>query len=152
MIVFLKKTFGCVITLALIACGVHHLGYIVRPTDTDGALSQIETFHALPENTVEVMIYGSSHALRGLNTMELYDQYGIGAYNYSWHWQQLNTSKAFFQDSLLKQTPKVILLEAYLADRVLEDTNITAEIYYSRYLHSKAAKREYLQQYIAITF
>ena len=122
------------------------LGYIVRPTDTDYAYSQVETFHSLPENSVEVMIYGSSHAFRGVSTMEMYRQYGIGAYNYGWHYQKLNTTNLFLKDSLEKQTPRIALIEAFLVDTVLHDTNITAEIYYSRYIHNRAARWQYLKQ------
>ena len=42
----------------------------------------IKTFHELPENSIDVIAYGSSHTWKGLNTMKMYEDYGIGAYNY----------------------------------------------------------------------
>ena len=141
-----RRISGVVLICCLILIGISKLGYLVRPTDTDGAYAQIETFHSLPENSLEVIAYGSSHAFRGLSTMEMYKQYGIGAYNYSWHWQKINTSKLFLKDSLLTQKPKVILFEAFQAGNVLQDTDVTAEIYYCNYIYDKKAKKDYLKQ------
>lgn len=140
------NAFGCIVTLSIIIGGIHTLGYIVRPTDTDGAYSQVETFHRLPKNSVEVIIYGSSHAYRGLDTRELYNAYGIGAYNYSWHWQNINTTKTFLLDSLRTQSPKLILIETFHAGQILTNVNITPEIYYSKYLYDKKSVRKYLRQ------
>lgn len=142
----LKELAGVLITIALVVYGIIRLGYLVRPTGTDGAYSQIETFHSLPYNSIEVMVYGSSHAYKGLSTMELYEKYGIGAYNYGWNWQKINTTKLFIKDSLLTQTPKVILIECYNVGTVLYDTDITPEIYYSRYLSKGIGRDEYLKQ------
>ena len=141
-----KNIINVVITLILIIVGVSKLGYWVRPLDTDGAYQQIESFHSLPENSVEVIIYGSSYALRGLNTMELYDKYGIGAYNYAWHWQRISTTKTFVADSLLSQKPKLAVIETSHAGLVLEDRDINAEIFYTRYLHNREAVNKYLKK------
>ncbi len=136
-----------VVVICLITClCIYGLGYIVRPTDTDRAYAQIETFHSLPENSVEVLVYGSSHAYRGVNVMEMYNQYGIGAYNYAWNWQRANTMHLFVKDSLEVQTPRIALIETYHLDEVLMDTNMTAEIFYSRYIHSGQARQAYLKQ------
>ena len=129
-----------------IMIGIYGLGHIVRPVDTDGAYFQIETLHSLPENSVEVMIYGSSHAFDGICPMEMYRQYGIGAYNYGWKWQGINTTKLFLQDSLMVQKPKVALVECYKVNKVVHDTDITAEVYYSRYIKEREAKRKYYKQ------
>ena len=95
----IKSLGGCLITIIITIICICNLGYIVRPIDTDGAFAQIDTFHNLPENSIDVIVYGSSHAFRGFNVMELYDKYGIGGYNYGFHWQQLNTTKRFAFDT-----------------------------------------------------
>ncbi|MBR5597721.1 MAG: hypothetical protein IKW30_09985 [Lachnospiraceae bacterium] len=137
---------GIIITLTIIIIGIIKLGYWLRPIDTDGAYEQVETFHSLPQNSVEVIAYGSSYVLRGLNTMEMYKQYGIGAYNYAWHWQHINTTRTFMEDSFLTQKPKLALIETSHAGYVLEDTNMVGEIYYTRYLKNKKAVFYYLKQ------
>lgn len=141
-----KNLLSVLVVVMLVALGIKQLEYWVRPTDTDGAYYQIESLHSLPENTVEVIVYGSSHAFRGLNTMELYDRFGIGAYNYAWHWQKLNTIKLFLDDSLKVQKPKVVLIEAYTVGMVLENTDVTPEVYYCNYIPNSQAKRDYMKQ------
>lgn len=142
----IQRLASCLITLCLIAGSIHILGYVVRPTDTDGTYDQVESFHSLPEHSLEVILYGSSHTLLGVNPMEMYRSYGIGAYNYGWHFQKLNTTTLFLQDSLLEQTPKLVLIDTYFCNMILNNVDMNAEIYYSRYLHNKEAQKDYLNQ------
>ena len=143
-----KKILGAGLIILSIAIGIHVLGYIFRPVDTDGAFYQVETFHSLPENSIEVIVYGSSKAYRGLCTMELYKKYGIGAYNYGYHWQKINTTNLFIHDSLMTQKPKVALIETYYCNKVLMNRDVNPEIYYSRYIKDEEAKKAYLKQCI----
>lgn len=143
---FFRRYVGCIVVLGMVLGGIVALGHIVRPLDTDGAYSQIESFHSLPENSLEVILYGSSHTYRGVSAMELYESYGIGAYNYGWNWQKINTITLFLKDSLLTQKPKVVLVDTYTCNEVLKDVDIGPEIYYSRYIHDKTAQREYMEQ------
>ncbi len=142
----IRALIGTLVTVAMIVYGINKLGFIVRPTDTDGAYSQIETFHSLPEDSVEVIIYGSSHAYRGLSTIEMYNKYGIGAYNYAWHWQSISTTKIWLKDSLLTQSPKVALIECFNANAPLKDVPLYPEIYYCRYLRRRSGIDDYLKQ------
>lgn len=142
----IKRLAGCLVTVALIALGIHGLGILVRPLETDRAYRRIKVFHELPRDSVEVMIYGSSHAILGVRTMELYDRYGIGAYNYGTSWQKGNTVKLFLRDSLQTQSPRLAVIETYLVNNVLRDTDITGEIFLTSYLEDSPARREYLEQ------
>lgn len=142
----LKRLTGCIVTLALIIGIVNYLGNLVRPTDTDSAVNAIETFHALPENSIEVIGYGSSHIWRGLDVREMYDKYGIVAYNYGCNWQHINTTALFLKDSLRTQSPKMILIETYMVHSILMNTGINGEIYYTRGVPDFDAKRAYLKQ------
>lgn len=132
-----------IITCVLLIIGVFYLGYITRPLDTDGAYDQIESFHSIPNDSVEVMLYGSSHTYRGFSTQELYEKYGIGAYNYGWNWQKINTIKLFVKDSLVTQSPKVALIDTYTINTILENKSLSPEIYYSKYIKNKKAVIEY---------
>lgn len=140
---------GCLAVLAMVAFGAYKLGFVLRPVgqgNSDKAFTQVDSFYSLPENSVEVIIYGSSHALYGVNPMVMYDQFGIGSYNYSWCWQKINTTKLFLQDSLLTQSPKVVVIEAFHAHMVLEDLDMNGEIYYTRFLHNTKYRTDYLKQ------
>jgi len=141
-----KNIISLVLIVSLLVLGIWYLGVILRPTDTDGAYGQVESFHSMKENSMDVIVYGSSHAYRGFDTTELYKNYGIAAYNYAWNWQKMNTTKAFIKDSLNCQNPKVVLIESYYAYEVLTDSEINAEIYFSRYLHDKKAVNDYVKE------
>lgn len=142
----IKNIISCGIVMVLTVGLIIWLGRIVRPLNTDVAVKAIETFHEIPDNTMEVIGYGSSHMWRGLNTMEMYDKYGIGAYNYGCNWQHINTTLLFLEDSLRTQSPKVILIETYLVNELLKDININGEIYYTREISNFDGKQKYLNQ------
>ncbi len=137
---------GCLCTVALTFFLIYRLGVLVRPIDTDIALSAINSFHKLPKNSIEVIAYGSSHVWRGFVPMELYNQYGIGAYNYGCNWQHINTTKLFIEDSLRTQSPKVILIETFYINELQQNVNMDGEIYYTRAIPISKEKIEYLKQ------
>lgn len=89
-----KRIAASLLCLVLIVVGIIGLGHITRPTGDDVAIAGINAFHALPENSVDVIVYGSSHAWRNVNVNAMYDNYGIAAYNYGCNWQHLNTTLA----------------------------------------------------------
>lgn len=148
MKVKIKRVLGVIFTLLLIVGMVQYAGYRLKPTGLSNTYCQIKAFHSIPDNSVDVMVYGSSHAWYGFDVNVLTEKYGLSAYNYSCVWQHMNTTRLFIKDSLETQTPKVILIETYLPD-VIEDVDMNGEIYYSRFLPNTPAKKEYLDQCFA---
>lgn len=142
----IKKLFGCIITIVVTIGLVLYLGYILRPTDTDMTVSSIKTFHELPENSLDVIGYGSSHMWRGLDTLKLYEDYGIKAYNYGCNWQHINTTSLFIKDSLRTQSPKLLLIDTFYVNNVLMNTSMDGEIYYTRAISNFEGKRQYLKE------
>ena len=142
----IKHIVGCLVTLAMVAAGVHRLGFLTRPTGDNNAFGQIDSFYSLPDNSLEVIVYGSSHAFKNVDPMAMYEAYGIGAYNYCWNWQKINTTKLFIQDSLRTQSPRVALIETFYAGNVLKDVDMNGEIYYTRYLRDSQYRTQYLKQ------
>lgn len=142
----IKTLLGFGVAIILIIAVIGGLGHIVRPTKTDKSIDAINNFHSLPQNSLEVIGYGSSHMWRSLVPKVLYEKYGIGAYNYGCNWQHINTTELFIKDSLLTQSPKLILIETYNVNKVLQDTNIVGEIYYTRAIPNFEGKKTYLRQ------
>ena len=142
----MKKIFGTICCLLLVLLGILGLGHLVRPTDTDDEIKAIKTFHSMPENSIEVIAYGSSHAWKGLETMEMYREYGIGAYNYGCNWQHINTTSLFIHDSLRTQSPKVLLIETFRVGSLLENIDIIGEVFYTREIPNSDVKEAYLEQ------
>lgn len=142
VVTFLKGIIvPCVLLIFIVVAGE-----IMRPVAMDTYIKQIETFHDLPSDSQEVIVYGSSHAWLGVNTKEMYDKYGIEAYNYGCSWQHLNTTSLFFFDSLRTQSPKVALIETFIINDLLENIDSDAEIDYTRAISDFPYKREYLYQ------
>ena len=50
-----RNILSCLAVLVLVALGIARLNVLLRPVDTDSPVTAIETFHTLPENSVEVM-------------------------------------------------------------------------------------------------
>ena len=142
----IKKIIGCVVTIGLIMLGINKLNVLLRPTNTDTMFSRIYAFDDLPENSIEVMIYGSSHAMKGIKAMDMYEQYGIGAFNYGTNWEHINTTKLFILDSFKSQTPKLAVIETYLAAAVLEDVDMNGEIFYTTYMGHSEERTSFLKQ------
>lgn len=145
----MKKKFfkNFIITFIILILIIQYLGVILRPVQVDNSFNLIKTFHNIPKDSVEVIGFGSSRIWRGLNVMEMYNNYGIGAFNYGNNWQRINTTKLFIKDALETQKPKVILLEVNYANEVIKDTtSIEPEIYYTRALRNFDGKKEFLRQ------
>lgn len=141
----MKRALSCLITFGLIALILVKLSPLFRPEDTEDCKEKNNFFYTLPKNSVEVMIYGSSHAYRGISTEKLYAEYGIGAFNDAWNWQKIDTTRLFIEDSLAYQKPKVALIETFHISEVNRNSDPTAEIYSSKYLRNKSAVNEYLK-------
>lgn len=141
------KNIGAVtIVCAMVILGIVYLGKVFSPFYTTDATDTIDAFHELDENSVEVIVYGSSHAWKGFDVMAMYKEYGIGAYNYGCNWQHINTTELFVEDSFRTQKPKVILIETYLVNELLLNMDMNGEIYYTRAISNFEGKQKYLKQ------
>lgn len=137
---------GTIVISLTIIFSVVKLGNLFRPTSTDDQINQINTFHNLPENSIEVITYGSSIMWNGIDVMEMYKNYGIGAYNYGCSWQAFNTTELFFEDSLRTQSPKVVIIDTNKISAILTDTPVDGEIYYTKAISNFDGKEKYLKQ------
>ena len=142
----MKHVLGIVVVLFLTMTIVGALEHLVRPLDCDMYTKAIDTFHDMPEDTIEVIGFGSSHMWRGLNVMEMYEEYGIAAYNYGCNWQHVNTSLLFMEDAFETQSPKVVLFDCYRANFPLGNVDVNGEVYYTRQLSKKVGRYDYLKQ------
>ena len=137
---------SCIITACLTIMMVQYMGHFLDPAWTGVGMDHIRSFHSLDEDSLDVIVYGSSRAFKGCDSMEMYKKYGLGVYNYGNNWQSLNTILLFLQDSLRTQTPKIVCIETSLVDSVEEDTNMDGQIYYTREISHFDGKSDYLKQ------
>lgn len=140
------KIVSCFLLITILLCLIHYTGRLLNPKWTDLQMKAVEAFHYLPENSMEVLVYGSSHAFKGVDTRVMQEKYGIKAYNYAGNWQSINTTSLFIKDSFRTQSPKIILIETYNVGAVLQDTDLNGEIYYTKAIDMFKGKKEYLRQ------
>ncbi len=141
-----RRIISCLIVTAATVLALAYTIVAVEPDGTVRCKSGIEAFHMLPENSCEVLIIGSSHSWRSVDPISLYENTGIGAYNYSTENQRLNTMALFLFDALRTQSPKVILLEMFKVDALIVEKTLCHEVYFSRSISDFPYKRKYLSQ------
>ncbi|MBQ3665566.1 MAG: hypothetical protein II919_05620 [Lachnospiraceae bacterium] len=74
----------------------------------------IEQFYQMDQESVDVLIVGSSHSVTGVCPQELYNSYGIRAYNLGTEQQNLLVSYYLIKEALKYQSPKAIVLDIYM--------------------------------------
>lgn len=73
------------------------------------------------ENTIDVMLMGSSHIHCNVNTALLWEKYGIAAYDYSGAEQPLWMTYFYLKELYKYQKPEVVILDLYAPARLKED-------------------------------
>lgn len=142
----MRKLISTMLFLTILSACIWKAGIILRPTDPDFCENQINAFHSLEENTLDVITYGSSHCWTSFDAPYYEEQTGLRTYNYGCNWQCLNTTWLFFYDSLKTQSPKRVFVEVGLADRSGYDRDVDGEIYYTRKIGNSEQKKEYLKK------
>lgn len=77
------------------------------------SIFKVDSFYDLEENTVDVLVLGSSHAYQGINTAVLWKDYGIAAFNFCGAAQPIWNTYYYLEEALKTQTPKAIILDTY---------------------------------------
>lgn len=75
-----------------------------------------QRFYSADQNSIDVMIYGSSHAHCTVNNAYLWDKFGMASFTLSAGAQKLDSTYYFMKESLKSQKPKVMLVEMLMAN------------------------------------
>lgn len=84
------------------------------------ATNTYKDFYELEKNTVDVLIFGSSHAVSGINPQVIYDNYGITSYNLGSEEQSLVVTYFWLREALKYQSPKAIILDTYTLHKYVD--------------------------------
>lgn len=95
--------FALTITAAMSALSFKYLDSIFK----------FDAFYELPENSVDVLVLGSSHAYQGINTAVLWREYGYSTFNLCGAAQPIWNTYFYLEEALKTQTPKVIILDIF---------------------------------------
>ncbi len=100
------------VTFAVILCvALNYTVYVLTPKH-DYGICPITTFYHQPEDSVDVLVLGTSCAYAGINTNILFEEYGIAAYNLCGAELPYWVSYYYLEEALKTQHPKLILLDA----------------------------------------
>lgn len=142
----MKNLVSVILCLCILFALIIGSGGILQSDGVNKGVDSICSFHSLPKETVEVVVLGSSRAHNGVDVMELYERYGIAAYNYANSWQRINTTALFLSDALRTQRLKVVLIETGSINAVLSNVEMEGEIAYTRALPWTKEKISYLKR------
>lgn len=84
--------------------------YLNKEIENDGS-----SFHNLPENSVDVLVLGSSHAQYSFCPAYFYEDTGLYSYVLGTGGQPLEMSYEMLKEGLKTQSPKLVILEVYTA-------------------------------------
>lgn len=109
---FFKNSFK---TLAFLACFLvilYLLSCIFGFKYEDG-ITTIDHFYDLPQDTVDVLLLGSSHMGMNVDPSILWRENGIAAYNCWGSMQQVWNTYYYLKDCLKYQNPKLVVMDVY---------------------------------------
>ena len=114
----LKKTFDLFRYLisTVIIVAVFIFSYLVLSTTFKGEeVDENNSFHNLPENTMDVIVLGSSHAQYSFSPAFFYQDTGLFSYVLGTQCQPLEVSYSMLKEALKTQSPKTVILEVFTA-------------------------------------
>lgn len=108
---FAKEILLFVLVLGLVISLTFHFAY---PSYIDG-IYDMTIFYQQEENTVDVLVLGSSHAFEAVNTAVLWNDAGIPSFILAGSMQPMWNTYYYLKEALKYQTPKLVVLEVYSA-------------------------------------
>ncbi|MDO6759752.1 SGNH/GDSL hydrolase family protein [Tamlana sp. 2_MG-2023] len=102
------KFFKITVFLIVVTCLLILVSNLFNPKSP-----RITAFYEEPENSLDVILLGSSYMANGINPNVLWEHNKITSYNLGAGSQPIWISYFFLKEALKYQTPKVVVLEAY---------------------------------------
>ena len=110
-----KNLIRAVVFLLVVVMLLHTWYMWFNPKHFDGN-RMMETFYAQPENSIDVLVVGSSHTFIDVNTGMLWEDFGVPSFVIGGSLQPFWCSYYFIKEALQYQTPNLIVLEALACD------------------------------------
>lgn len=111
-IIFFVKT----IVLAILIClSINMVSEILQPKNAGGwpSTRTFDGFYQMSKDSLDCIMFGSSHAVSFFSPQELYNCYGYMSYNLGSEQQNLLTSYYWLEEALNYQSPQVVILETF---------------------------------------
>ena len=109
---FFRKLFK---TVAFLACllALFYLVSCIFGFKYEDGITTIDHFYDLPEDTVDVLLLGSSHMGMNVDPSILWNLRGIASYNCWGSMQQPWNTYYYLKECLKYQTPKLVVMDVY---------------------------------------
>ena len=111
---YIKRIISIFVFLTILASLLYYINGVLLIKRNDG-LTPMQNFYVQEENTIDVLLLGSSHTGMNLDTEVLWNEYGISSYALWGSMQPFWNTYYFLMEALKTQTPKVIILDVYAA-------------------------------------
>lgn len=110
IILDISKIFlGLSLILGTFILGYHFLSSKFRTPDVDYG----DSFHSLPEDSMDVIVLGSSHAQYSFIPASFYQDTGLYSYVLGSSYQPYKVSYQMLKEALKTQSPELVILEVY---------------------------------------
>lgn len=109
------KKIAAVLVFLMLLFAAYRVTDQVLSTKADDAIGPMAKYYALPADTVDVLMVGSSHVGMNVDNGILWDDYGIASYTLWSGMQPLWNTYYFLKEGLKYQTPQVVVAEVFLA-------------------------------------
>lgn len=113
---FIKGCFKlCLILILVIGClfvtsTIMRPNKIVMPEDTT---TKVDGFYALDENTLDVLLLGTSHTYFGFNPSILWKETGLSSYVFAGECQPIEITYHYLEEALKTQNPSLVILDLF---------------------------------------
>lgn len=109
---FLQKTAKTIVFAACLLALLYLFSCIFGFKYEDG-ITPMDHFYDLPEDTVDVLLLGSSHMGMNVDPSILWKENGIAAYNCWGSMQQVWNTYYYLKECLKYQNPKLVVMDVY---------------------------------------
>ncbi len=109
---FIKRAFQTIAFLAVFLALFYLVSCVLAFKYEDG-ITPMDHFYDLPEDTVDVLLLGSSHMGMNVDPSILWDLRGIAAYNCWGSMQQPWNTYYYLKECLKYQSPKLVVMDVY---------------------------------------
>ncbi len=103
--------FGCLLASLCVVIALITPIIVPKYTEAWAPTAVVEGLYELEENSLDVLIIGSSQVVSAISPMQIYAETGITSYNLGTEQQGLFVTYYLLQESLRYQKPKVIFLD-----------------------------------------
>lgn len=113
LIIIVSLVFGCLLVTSK----------LVRPVDKeskDNTHNKVEGFYQLQDNSIDVLLMGTSHTYYGFNPAVLWKNTGLNSYIFAGQCQPMEITYHYLKEALKTQSPKLVVLDIF---SLSEDSN-----------------------------